>query len=245
MTKHHSHTVAILGYNNHKLTINAIKQLRKIGCDDSILFFDNGSTPSFENLLDDKNIIYLRKEENLFVNPAWNEIFDIVDTKYLTLLNNDCFVESDNYFKDIIPHMENNDIIISSCKTKNVKFYNPILKYIYQLKYRLKFQDEKLQFTNNARRQGWLMTINLDVYKSLDYKIPDYLKVWYGDDWIWSQMLLNDKNTAIYTNKYALHVKGSSTSKIPEIIQSDVKNIEKFGDWYKKTTHIMHGKKYA
>jgi hypothetical protein len=89
------------------------------------------------------------------------------------------------------------------------------------------------------------MTINLFIYKSLDYKIPEYLKVWYGDDWIWSQILLNNLNSAIYTNKYALHVKGTSTSKIPEIIQSDIANIEKFGDWYKKITPIMHDKKYA
>jgi len=241
-----NHTIAILGFNNHKLTLNAIKQLRKTGCDDPILFYDNGSSPSFKNLLDDQNLIYLRKDKNQFVNPAWNEIFDIVDTKYLTLLNSDCFVESNNYFDDIIPHMKKNNIIISSCKTKNVKFYNFIIKYLYQIKYRLKFQNKKrLDFTNKSRRQGWLMTINLFIYKSLDYKIPDYLKVWYGDDWIWNQMLLNNLNTAIYTNKYALHVKGTSTSTIPEIIQSDINNIERFGDWYKKITHIMHDKKYA
>ena len=96
------HTITILGFNNHKLTLNAIKQLRNTGCDDPILFYDNGSSPSFENLIDDQNFVYLRKEKNQFVNPAWNEIFNIVDTKYLTLLNNDCFVESDNYFQHLL-----------------------------------------------------------------------------------------------------------------------------------------------
>ena len=88
-----NHTIAILGFNNHKITLSALKQIRKTGCKDHILFFDNGSLPSFEKLISDSNFTYYRIEKNIYVNPAWNKIFNLVNSKYLTLLNNDCFIE--------------------------------------------------------------------------------------------------------------------------------------------------------
>ena len=102
----------------------------------------------------------------------------------------------------------------------------------------------KLLFSNDARRQGWLMTLNLDVYKSLDYLIPDYLKIWYGDDWIFSQIMCNNLNYAIYTNRYALHIKGSTSSKLGHIIQQDTQNVEEHGEWFSNITEHMHSKHY-
>ena len=239
-----NHTIAILGFNNHKITLSALKQIRKTGCKDHILFFDNGSVPSFEKLINDSNFTYYRAEKNIYVNPAWNTIFNLVNSKYLTLLNNDCFIESSQYYDDVIANMEQNNIILTSCKTKNIKFYNSFVQLLFKLKY-LRYNKKTLEYSSTYRRQGWLMTINLESYKKLDYEIPNYLKVWYGDDWIWSQILLNNLNSVIYTNRYALHLRATSTSKIPDIIQSDIENLEKYGDWYKQITEVMHSKKYA
>jgi len=239
-----NHTIAILGFNNHKITLSAIKELRKSGSKDPILFYDNGSQPSFENLITDSNFTYHRKKENTYVNPAWNDIFNMVDSKYVTLLNNDCFIGSHGYFNEVIPHMENNNIVISSCKTKNIPFYNAFVRSIFNIKYS-KLNKAPLKYSPDARRQGWLMTINLDIYKTLDYEIPSYLKVWYGDDWIWSQVILNNLNYAVYTNRYALHVKGSTSSTVSEIVEKDIEGIEKHGDWYRQVTGEMHSKKYV
>tara|TARA_Y100001970_G_scaffold259687_1_gene340961 strand:- start:160 stop:909 length:750 start_codon:yes stop_codon:yes gene_type:complete len=237
------HTIAILGFNNHKTTLSVIKKIRDIGCQDTILFFDNGSQPSFESLIKDDNYIYYRKEKNIYVNPAWNEIFDLVKTKYLTLLNNDCFIESDNYFKEVLAHMEKNDIVLSSCKTKNISFYNIFTKFLYKIIF-LRFKLGSLTYSSVSRRQGWLMTINLKKYMLLDYKIPKYLKIWYGDDWIWSQIIKNNLKYALYKNRYALHIKSSSSSLIPNIIQEDIDNINQYGEWYKEITNKMHSKKW-
>ena len=89
------------------------------------------------------------------------------------------------------------------------------------------------------------MTLNLDIYKSLDYKIPNYLKLWYGDDWIWSQIMKNNLRYAIYTNRYALHIRSSSSSKFMNIIEEDIINIEKEGKWFSEITKEMHSKKYV
>ena len=116
-----THIIAILAYNNHELTVKNLKHLISLGYGKDILLFDNGSNPSFEKISSELNIRYHREKQNLFVNPSWNKIFEQVNCKYLTLLNNDCFILSPNYFENILHHMENNEIQISSCKNKNIK----------------------------------------------------------------------------------------------------------------------------
>ena len=195
-----------MAYNNHQLTAKNLEHLSSLGYAGNVLLFDNGSEPSFEKITNKLGIRYHREKENLYVNPAWNKIFQMENCEYLTLLNNDCYILSPNYFQDILPNMDRNSIGISSCKTKN----------IYQLKnnnfntkdyFFFPKETTSINFNNNARRQGWLMTLNLQMYKSLEFLIPDYLKLWYGDDWIWGQFLKPNINTAVFENRYAVHIK--------------------------------------
>ena len=223
------------------MTTQNIEHLCSLGYAKNILLFDNGSKPSFEHISNKFGIRYHREEINIYVNPAWNKIFTMEDSHYLTLLNNDCFILSPSYFEDIIPHMERNDFGISSCKTRNIpRLQNGDFKtkdYFY-------FPNEvkHLIFNNRARRQGWLMTMNLKIYKSLEYLIPDYLKLWYGDDWIWSQFIKNNIKTAVYKNRYAIHIKSSSISSkaLQEIVKADNNNLDKYGDWHREMSPLLH-----
>ena len=236
-----SHTIAILAFNNHELTQKNLEHLCSMGYRKNILLFDNGSEPSFEKNSKQLDIRYHREDENCFVNPAWNIIFDQEDCDFLTLLNNDCFILSSSYFEDILPHMEKNKFGIASCKTKNISYLkNSNFKtndYFY-------FPNEvkTLIFNNHARRQGWLMTMNLKIYKSLKYLVPNYLKLWYGDDWIWSQFIKNNIKTAVYKNRYAIHIKSSSISskEMQDIVTSDNDNLNKYGDWHREISPLLH-----
>ena len=235
-----SHKIAILAYNNHDLTIKNLKHLISLGYKKNILLFDNGSQPTFETKAKKLDIQYHKVPNNIYVNPAWNFIFEKENCDYLTLLNNDCFILSENYFFEILEHMKKKCIGLSSCKTKNVSNLNKKLStynYFY-------FHNEKadLQYVLNARRQGWLMTIDMNIYKKLNYLIPDYLKIWYGDDWIWGQFLLNNYKTAVYKNRYAIHLKSSSMSskEIQYIIEEDSNNLNKFGNWHDEISPLLH-----
>ena len=121
--------------------------------------------------------------------------------------------------------MDANHIILSSCKTFNIKNLTKIKFNLYDKYYNL-FQKNKLKYFSSARRQGWIMTINLNAYKTLDYKIPNYFKIWYGDDWIWSQILTNQFNYAIYKNRYAIHLRNKTISnpEFKKIIDTDKEN---------------------
>ena len=235
------HIIAILAYNNYDLTVKNLKHLISLGYVNNILLFDNGSTPSFKQISNQLKIRYHRVEQNLFVNPAWNKIFEQEQCKYLTLLNNDCFILTPNYFEDVLQHMEKNEIQISSCKNKNLKKLkkSALTTSNYFL---LNNENQPLLCNNNPRRQGWLMTLNFETYKTLDYRIPEYLKLWYGDDWIWSQFVMNGLKVGVYKNRYSVHIKSSTISAIEMqiIIDEDNKNLVKFGNWYKEVSPIIH-----
>ena len=223
------------------MTTKNLEHLNSLGYVKNILLFDNGSEPSFENISNTLGIRYQREEKNCYVNPAWNNIFDQEKCEFLTLLNNDCFILSKQYFDEILPHMHINNIGISSCKTKNINQLKNDSFYTSDYFY---FSDElePLAFNDQARRQGWLMTIDLNIYKTLNYKIPEYLKLWYGDDWIWGQFIDNKLKTAVFTNRYAIHIKSStiSTKEMQQIINRDNENLIKFGDWHRKLTSKLH-----
>ena len=148
---------------------------------------------------------------------------------------------SQNYFEDVIEHMEKYEIGISSCKNKNIlKLQKNDLQTINHSILSKEAQPLKCNF--HARRQGWLMTLNLETYKTLDYKIPNYLNLWYGDDWIWSQFALNNLKMGVYKNRYSIHVKSATivSNNMQSIIDEDNQNLQSFGQWYKKASPLIH-----
>jgi len=177
----------------------------------------------------------------MLVNPAWNKIIEIESCDYMTLLNNDCFVLSKNYYRDVIRHMADNEIGISSCKTKNVHRLKDGALSLSRY-FPLRIPGRSLQPHYKARRQGWLMTLDCRMFRELDYIIPEYLKIWYGDDWIWGQFIRAGIKTAVYKNRYAVHVKSSTTSSawVRDLIKTDVANIEEHGQWHRELTTKLH-----
>ena len=136
--------------------------------------------------------------------------------------------------------MQQNNIGITSCKTKNVKSFN---KPLITAKFFIFHKENRTpKIIPNARRQGWLMTLNLQKYKQMDSLIPDYLKLWYGDDWIWGQFIQNKERYGVYNNRYAVHIRSTTTSSdiIKSIIENDNVNLSKYGDWYKKLSSKLH-----
>jgi len=237
------HTIAILAYNNHELTTRNLDHLTKLGYREQVLLFDNGSQDSFRAIASELGIRYQREEKNLYVNPAWNKIIAQENCHYLTLLNNDCFALSPGYFDEAIGHMEEHQIGISSCRNKNIV---DLKKGALETEnyFLLNRESQPLACNYAAPRQGWLMTLDLDQYKTLDYKIPGYLRLWYGDDWIWGQFSLRRIKSVVYQNRYSVHIKSSSvsSSEMQKVIAADVDNLEKFGDWYREIAPAIHKK---
>ena len=61
-----SHTIAILAFNAHDITMDVLKRTYKNNPDSKILLFDNGSHPSFQKLITNLDIEYYREEKNIY-----------------------------------------------------------------------------------------------------------------------------------------------------------------------------------
>ena len=223
-----NHTIAVLGFNHHDITMKVINRVMNKNPNCKVLFFDNGSIPPYKDLLD-PSIEYVRMPKNVYVNPAWNEIFNLCNTKYVTLLNNDCLPLRNNYFESVIKDMEEDNLSISSCKTIDIKALTKAHIFFFGLWDKL-LSRFNLNPITKAKRQGWLMTINLEHYKQCDYKIPHDLKVWYGDDWIADQLYKNGFKGATYRNALAIHVKATSSGSkhIKDVIAKDGDIVKKY-----------------
>ena len=90
-----------------------------------------------------------------------------------------------------------------------------------------------------AKRQGWLMTLNLDNYKQCNYKIPNELKVWYGDDWIADQLFKNGYKGVVYKNALAIHVQSTSSGSqhIKDVIARDSETVKKYNIDFDNSIH--------
>lgn len=232
-----NHTIAVLGYNHHDITMQVLNRVMAKNPNCKVLFFDNGSIPPFKDLLPN-HVEYIRKPENVYVNPAWNEIFELCDTKYVTLLNNDCLPLRDSYFDNVIQDMEANNLSMTSCKTVDIKALTKARILFYSLWDKLLSQFD-MNPVEKAKRQGWLMTLNLEHYKQCNYKIPDELKVWYGDDWIANQLLKNNYKTVVYKNALAIHVQSTSSGSqhIKDVIAKDGEAVKQYDIDFKNTIH--------
>lgn len=223
-----NHTIAVLGYNHHDITMQVLNRVMAKNPNCKVLFFDNGSIPPFKDLLPN-HVEYIRKPENVYVNPAWNEIFELCDTKYVTLLNNDCLPLRDSYFDDVIQDMEANNLSMTSCKTIDINALSKARIFFYGLWDKLlsKFEMNPVE---KAKRQGWLMTLNLNHYKQCNYQIPNDLKVWFGDDWIAYQLFKNNFKIATYRNTLAIHVQSTSSGSdhIKAVIKKDYEAVAKY-----------------
>ena len=83
------------------------------------------------------------------------------------------------------------------------------------------------------------MTINLQHYKQCNYKIPQDLKVWYGDDWIADQLYKHGYKIATYRNALAIHVIGTSSGseKIKAVIARDGDIVKKYQIDFENVVH--------
>ena len=93
------------------------------------------------------------------------------------------------------------------------------------------------------------MTMDLEKYRMCDWAIPDYLKIWFGDDWIWYQMKKKGYRTGVFSNRFAAHQRSVTVAgaAIQKIIQADIAALEEKGaSWHPDAIAFIHeGRKYA
>ena len=164
---------------------------------DEIILIDNGSTEDIYNLVvkthSNLPIRYIRLEENIGVNPAWNLGVKEAKGDIVSILNNDILINK--YFFRFVTDAMKDDTIgmvvpVSSTKDKNI--INELVEYESPI-----FEDMKA-------RQGWAMTLRKDIYNKIG-GIPETLKIYSGDCYLFDACVWLGYKCYYITNNKIFH----------------------------------------
>ena len=200
-------SILIPVYNNLHYTKQVLKSIGKnIFTDDyEIIIFDNWSTDWTNEFLRNAYDIWTKypwtitNSENIYVNPAWNQLSQYAKWEYLLFLNNDITLFPDFDLKLIANHTD-------------WKIVCPFVK----------------QYWNNEPAYYYKNNINWTCFllKKEDYiNIPDEIKLYYGDDILFRSLWVNWINEyVIHWWSQTL----SKLPELNEIINNDKKEYIKY-----------------
>jgi len=174
------------------------------GQDVEILIIDNDATPTIKEII--QSYPKIVNEENIYVNPAWNQIMKtFLNSNYdkLIILNSDMILE-----KDVIEKIKRIDVDTD----KTIILPNVSDHHI----------------SEGVREIDWgfpgIMIVLSRKMCELVYPIPESLKLWFGDDWIYKRLKKNGYNLRVHYNIKARHSGSRSIASLKEaseIIEQD------------------------
>jgi hypothetical protein len=176
---------------------------------DDFLIIDNGSNLLAKNIIEPYQKIV--NETNIYVNSAWNQIM-----KY--------FLESDNDYLII----QNSDLLLregSIDVIRNVDIDAEKVNILVHLVDKFSENPSDEIFDLGDGMAGVMIVLDKKMCEMV-YPIPDDLKLWYGDNWIYCKLQKAGYKFHIYKAIEGMHAVSKSVNYLSEsergpIIDSD------------------------
>lgn len=185
---------------------------------DEVIVFDNARQFNKKNFAE--NVMILRKN-NEFVNPAWNKGTKIARNDYIILMNDDIIIplNEGKFFDEIIFELNNKVFcLLGMAESTMLPFDN-----LNELPEEFPESDFYVcEAPAKKRPQNFGAII---AYKKDNYiPIPEELKIFFGDDYLYNFLPLKDKYTkSVGLMHYPWYHRVSSTS---ESVKSDTIDFE-------------------
>ena len=171
-----------------------------------IILIDNGSEEDFSDFpkkYENLNIKYIRNDENIGVNPAWNLGISFSKGKFVSILNSDIII-STSFFKKTLQAFQMFEsfgiIVPNTVKERNSNLENdqaPIIRDI-------------------EKREGWAFTIRKEILDKIK-PIPNQLNLFFGDDYLFEcSKLLGYRNIKIMNNSIYHYKNATIKTQFPE-----------------------------
>lgn len=197
--------VLVVNLNNIKYTIDCVKDiLEQDWTDYSITVYDNasderGTSDGIEHISKMSEKVRVVKLDSMMdLNKIWNKFAAGSTAKYLCFLNNDVRIPK-NFLRDTVITMSSNQQIgIVSHATNNKKYCT--------VKNSTEYCLSESSVKGKEIRQGWDFSIRRELY----VPIPDDIRVYCGDDWIFHNVYGKGKLCAIVTSSPIIHYGGMS-----------------------------------
>ena len=188
--------------------VNVLVEDESVG---EIIIIDNAHADfSYDN----EKVFILRQEENIYVNPSWN--LGVEESAYdkFIIFNDDIIIpynfvfELENFLtpnKGVVGVDASSVIKVADFDSKNITFL-----------------DRKIDL-KPIKERGWGFGITLAGHRKSYYKIPENIRIWYGDDYL-VQMISKHFKTNYIVDDLPIFTMMSATSDLEEF--EDIKNID-------------------
>ena len=163
---------------------------------------------------DNKKVVTLKQEENIYVNPSWNLGVEESDYDKFIIFNDDIIIpynfvsQLENLLtpdKGIIGIDKPSVIKVADCSSENITFL-----------------DREIALKSIVMRD-WGFGIVIAGHKESYHKIPEKLRIWYGDDYL-VQMNSKHFKTNYIVDDLPIFTMMSATSDLEEF--ENIKNID-------------------
>ena len=164
---------------------------------------------------DNEKIFILRQEENLYVNPSWN--LGIEESQYdkFIILNDDIIIPYN--FISHLQYLLTEDKGVVGIDRKSVIKEDS-------------FKDESVTFLDRKivlkplNDRTWGFGIVIAGHKKSYYKVPENIRIWYGDDYLVNMNIEAGKINYVIDD-LPIFTKMSTTSDLEEF--NEIKEIDK------------------
>ena len=188
--------------------VNVLVEDESVG---EIIIIDNAPADFF---YDNEKVVTLRQEENLYVNPSWNLGVEESDYDKFIILNDDIIIPY-NFVSKLEKWLTKDKGIIGIDKPSVIKVADCSNENIT-------FLDREIALKSIVIRD-WGFGIVMAGHRNSYYKIPENIRIWYGDDYL-TQMNNEQGKVNYVIDDIPIFTKMSATSDLEDF--NEIKNID-------------------
>ena len=188
--------------------VNVLVEDESVG---EIIIIDNAPADFF---YDNEKVVTLRQEENLYVNPSWNLGVEESDYDKFIILNDDIIIPY-NFVSKLEKWLTKDKGIIGIDKPS-------VIKVVDCSNENITFLDREIALKSIVIRD-WGFGIVMAGHRKSYYKIPENIRIWYGDDYL-TQMNNEQGKVNYVIDDIPIFTKMSATSDLEDF--NEIKNID-------------------
>ncbi len=186
-----------------------------------VLVIDNGSDDGVKAVINGfaDSIEVIKNETNIYVNPAWNQILEY-------------FFKNDEYTHVVL--FNSDAVLPPNWPLEFDKFYRyfdwaiPVPREV--LDKRFAWQEQDVSRMPSCREiekgiRGICIVLTKEQARKI-YPIPEGIKVWFGDNWIYDILRVLGHNTMLFENVMVYHALSQNVSIVPDAIAQIEKDKE-------------------
>ena len=188
--------------------VNVLVEDESVG---EIIIIDNAPADFF---YDNEKVVILRQEENIYVNPSWNLGIEESDYDKFIILNDDIIIPY-NFVSQLEKWLTKDKGIIGIDKPS-------VIKVVDCSNENITFLDREIALKSIVIRD-WGFGIVMAGHRNSYYKIPENIRIWYGDDYL-TQMNNEEGKVNYVIDDIPIFTRMSATSDLEEF--SEIKNVD-------------------